>query len=88
MPNEGQPALGTDFTIRVFYPNPLPYSSTAQGPLDFISKEYKVSYLIDLDPVYHKCVFIDDKGIRHNFMGMAYHVTEKVPAAGGIDAQV
>lgn len=77
--------------IRVFYPNPI---STTFGSdpipkrVDMISEEFTISYLERLDPIYHELVFIDIKGIRHQIVGLAYHLTEPMPESLGVDAQV
>ena len=87
---EGQPQ--GEMTIRVFYLGTLPghfppSSESIHGFLDYFSEEFKVSYLYKLDPIYHELCFSDDKGIRHQFIGLPYHVEEKLPDSGGIDGQ-
>lgn len=83
--------------IRVFYPNPIGgiTSHTVSGlqnsrpnPLDDISKEYNVTYLEVLDPIYHELVFYDDNKTRHRIIGLAYHLEEKLEDANGIDAKI
>lgn len=83
--------------IRVFYPNPIGSithgtiagtSLARPNPLDDISTEYNVTYLEVLDPIYHELCFIDDKGIRHRIIGLAYHVQETMEQADGIDGQI
>jgi hypothetical protein len=84
-------------TIRVFYPNPIGHITTGTvsgldsarpNPIDDISKEYNVVYLEVLDPIYHELCFIDDKGIRHRIIGLAYHMQETVEESHGVDAQL
>jgi hypothetical protein len=63
------------------------HTKNIKGYLDYFSEEFKVSYLYKLDPIYHELCFTDDKGIRHQFIGLPYHVEEKMEDAGGIDGQ-
>lgn len=88
MPQEGQPQ--GKMKIRVFYVSTIPGSQCYKvtDSLHKISEEFEVSYLWKLDPIYHELCFTDLKGIRHQFVGLPYHVTEEIPASGGIDAQV
>lgn len=72
--------------IRVFYPNPIGYKRP--NPLDDISIEYNVTYLEVLDPIYHELCFIDDRGVRHRIIGLAFHVQESMEKADGIDVQI
>lgn len=87
MPREGEVPREAEMTIRVFWPNSVSSHKYEWTGLDFISHSYKVSYLEKLDPIYHELAFIDDKGVRHQFVGLAYHIEEKMGNAGGIDGQ-
>lgn len=71
-------------TIRVFYPNPL---SIEYGGLDAISKLYNVTFIFKNDPIYHELVFIDDKNVQHQIIGLAYHMEQKLASDGGIDVE-
>lgn len=87
---EGKPQNA--MTIRVFYlgnmPGPInPQSDSIHGYLDYFSEVFKVSYILKLDPIYHELCFIDDKGIRHQFIGLPYHVEETMELACDIDGQ-
>lgn len=88
MTTQGQPAPGSEMRIRVFYPNPLIATSQPTAPIDLISKEYVVSYIIAFDPIYHEVIFVDDQNIRRRFLGLACEITEKMPDACGIDAHI
>ena len=48
----------------------------------------KFSYLEKLDPIYHELAFIDMIGVRHQFVGLAYHVEETMPSACDVDSQI
>jgi len=87
MLKQGKPEAGSSMRIRVFYPNPIGTIPGIVGPtqINAISKEYEVFYLEVLDPIYHELVFIDKEGTRHRIIGLAYHLTETLPSAGGID---
>ena len=77
-------------TIRVFYPNPLPGSygnSDCPEAIDKISKLYNVTYLWKNDPIYHELVFADEFNVRHQIIGLAYHMEEKLESHGGIDVE-
>lgn len=74
--------------IRVFYPNPLNKNYDSDYPLDFISKEYDVEVLEINDPIYHQLVFTTTDGTRHQIIGLAYHIEEKLVAANGVEAIV
>lgn len=90
MTKEGLVPETAQMTIRVFYPNPikgLNVVGTESDRLDCISKIFKVKYLYKNDPLYHELVFIDENGIRHQIIGLAYHLEEKLPHSGGIDAE-
>jgi hypothetical protein len=87
---EGQPQ--GKMTIRVFYLGTLPgqfppSSRNIHGFLDYFSEEFTVSYIYKLDPIYHELCFADDKGVRHQFIGLPYHVEEKMESSGGIDGE-
>jgi hypothetical protein len=90
MQKEGKPE-GV-MTIRVFYLGTMPgkmdpSSGSIRGYRDYFSEVFTVSYLWKNDPIYHELVFVDDKGVRHQFIGLPYHVEEKMPASCGIDGQ-
>jgi len=72
--------------IRVFYPNRLS-KDWAASPLDRISIEYNVTYLFKNDPIYHELVFVDDKNIRRQIIGLAYIVEETLETSDGVDGQ-
>ncbi|MGC1582605.1 MAG: hypothetical protein WA766_14045 [Candidatus Acidiferrales bacterium] len=87
MTREGEVAKSAKMTIRVYFPNPLPKYPFGE-PLDSISILYEVSYLEKLDPIYHELAFIDMIGVRHQFVGLAYHVEETMPSACDVDSQI
>ena len=74
-------------TIRVFYPNPLPWLPNHSEAIDKISKLYNVTYLWKNDPIYHELVFADEFNVRHQIIGLAYHMEEKLESHGGIDVE-
>jgi hypothetical protein len=84
---EGQPQ--GEMTIRVFYVGTFPSQDvrSVNHWLDNVSEVFKVTYLLKLDPIYHELCFVDHKGIRHQFVGLPYHVEEKLSDAGDIDGQ-
>jgi len=73
--------------IRVFYPNPLP-GTYSGNPLNGISIEYNVTYLFKNDPIYHELVFVDDKNVRRQIIGLAYIVEETLETSDGVDGQL
>ena len=87
MAREGEVPKSAGMTIRVFWPNPLPGTYTG-NPLNLISSVFQVSYLEKLDPIYHELAFIDEKGKRHQFVGLAYWIEEIMAEAGGVDVSV
>lgn len=86
MYNEGSFLPGV-MTIRVFYPNPVNTDKYYTLPIgiDGISKLHNVTYIEKCDPIYHELVFIDENKVRHQIIGLAYHLEEKMGDAGGID---
>jgi len=73
--------------IRVFYPNPLP-GTYSGSPLDGISIAYNVTYLFKNDPIYHELVFVDDKNVRRQIIGLPYILEEILEKADGVDGQL
>jgi hypothetical protein len=73
--------------IRVFYPNPLP-GTYSGNPISAISEVHNVTYLFKNDPIYHELVFVDDKNIRRQIIGLAYIVEETLEKSDGVDGQL